>query len=159
MDNKTVFEHISVVEMREETGESDTEILTNINMELESFVDMLPDIVQNKYTAKGVIANMEYLASQEFSQKLYSFVAEYVDYLRKLYDSWNPDRTEVWLERYIGLLAAQLRTFKPVVAIWEYDISISVSYTLVLDTTLQQLEGYVVDDIPEFRKETEEDDE
>lgn len=157
MDNKMVFENISVLEVREDTGESDNEILTNINMELESFVDTLPSIVNNRKAVRGIIADMEYLASQEFANKLYSFVLEYVDYLRKLYDSWNPDRTEIWLERYMELLGAQLRTYKPIVNIWKYDISISASYTLMLDTTLQKLEGYVVDDIPEFREEEEDD--
>lgn len=157
MDNKMVFENISVLEVREDTGESDNEMLTNINMELESFIDTLPSIVNNRKAVRGIIADMEYLASQEFATKLYSFVLEYVDYLRKLYDSWNPDRTEMWLERYMELLGAQLRTYKPIVNIWKYDVSITASYTLVLDTTLQQLEGYVVDDIPEFRNEEEDD--
>lgn len=157
MNNQLVFENISVLEVREDTGESDNEILTNINMELESFVDTLPSIVNNRKAVRGIIADMEYLASQEFANKLYSFVLEYVDYLRKLYDSWNPDRTEMWLERYMELLGAQLRTYKPIVNIWKYDISITASYTLVLDTTLQKLEGYVVDDIPEFREEEEDD--
>lgn len=157
MNNQLVFENISVLEIREDTGESDNEMLTNINMELESFVDTLPSIVNNRKAVRGIIADMEYLASQEFANKLYSFVLEYVDYLRKLYDSWNPDRTEIWLERYMGLLGAQLRTYKPIVNIWKYDISITASYTLLLDTTLQKLEGYVVDDIPEFREEEEDD--
>ena len=157
MNNHLVFENISVLEVREDTGESDNEMLTNINMELESFVDTLPSIVNNRKAVRGIIADMEYLASQEFANKLYSFVLEYVDYLRKLYDSWNPDRTEMWLERYMELLGAQLRTYKPIVNIWKYDISITASYTLVLDTTLQKLEGYVVDDIPEFRAEEEDD--
>lgn len=157
MDNKMVFENISVLEVREDTGESDHEILTNINMELESFIDTLPSIVNNRKAVRGIIADMEYLASQEFANKLYSFVLEYVDYLKKLYDSWNPDRTEIWLERYMELLGAQLRTYKPIVNIWKYDISITASYTLLLDTTLQKLEGYVVDDIPEFREEEEDD--
>ena len=157
MNNHLVFENISVLEVREDTGESDNEMLTNINMELESFVDTLPSIVNNRKAVRGIIADMEYLASQEFANKLYSFVLEYVDYLKKLYDSWNPDRTEIWLERYMELLGAQLRTYKPIVNIWKYDISISASYTLVLDTTLQKLEGYVVDDIPEFREEEEDD--
>lgn len=157
MNNHLVFENISVLEVREDTGESDNEMLTNINMELESFVDTLPSIVNNRKAVRGIIADMEYLASQEFANKLYSFVLEYVDYLRNLYDSWNPDRTEIWLERYMELLGAQLRTYKPIVNIWKYDISISASYTLVLDTTLQKLEGYVVDDIPEFRAEEEDD--
>lgn len=157
MNNHLVFENISVLEVREDTGESDNEILTNINMELESFVDTLPSIVNNRKAVRGIIADMEYLASQEFANKLYSFVLEYVDYLKKLYDSWNPDRTEIWLERYMELLGAQLRTYKPIVNIWKYDISITASYTLVLDTTLQKLEGYVVDDIPEFRGEEEDD--
>lgn len=157
MNNQLVFENISVLEVREDTGESDNEILTNINMELESFVDTLPSIVNNRKAVRGIIADMEYLASQEFANKLYSFVLEYVDYLRNLYDSWNPDRTEIWLERYMELLGAQLRTYKPIVNIWKYDISISASYTLMLDTTLQKLEGYVVDDIPEFREEEEDD--
>lgn len=159
MNNHLAFENISVLEVREDTGESDNEMLTNINMELESFVDTLPSVVNNRKAVRGIIADMEYLASQEFANKLYSFVLEYVDYLRKLYDSWNPDRTEIWLERYMELLGAQLRTYKPIVNIWKYDISITASYTLLLDTTLQKLEGYVVDDIPEFRKETEEEDE
>lgn len=157
MDNNLVFENISVLEIREDTGESDNEMLTNINMELESFVDTLPTIVNNRKAVRGIIADMEYLASQEFANKLYSFVLEYVDYLKMLYDSWNPDRTEMWLERYMELLGAQLRTYKPIVNIWKYDISITASYTLVLDTTLQKLEGYVVDDIPEFRAEEEDD--
>jgi hypothetical protein len=157
MNNHLVFENISVLEIREDTGESDNEMLTNINMELESFVDTLPSVVNNREAVRGIIADMEYLASQEFANKLYSFVLEYVDYLRKLYDSWNPDRTEIWLERYMELLGAQLRTYKPIVNIWKYDISITASYTLVLDTTLQKLEGYVVDDIPEFREEEEDD--
>lgn len=157
MNNHLVFENISVLEVREDTGESDNEILTNINMELESFVDTLPSVVNNRKAVRGIIADMEYLASQEFANKLYSFVLEYVDYLRKLYDSWNLDRTEIWLERYMELLGAQLRTYKPIVNIWKYDISISASYTLMLDTTLQKLEGYVVDDIPEFREEEEDD--
>lgn len=157
MNNHLVFENISVLEVREDTGESDNEILTNINMELESFVDTLPSIVNNRKAVRGIIADMEYLASQEFANKLYSFVLEYVDYLKKLYDSWNPDRTEMWLERYMELLGAQLRTYKPIVNIWKYDISITASYTLLLDTTLQKLEGYVVDDIPEFREEEEDD--
>lgn len=157
MNNHLVFENISVLEVREDTGESDNEMLTNINMELESFVDTLPSIVNNRKAVRGIIADMEYLASQEFANKLYSFVLEYVDYLRNLYDSWNPDRTEIWLERYMELLGAQLRTYKPIVNIWKYDISISASYTLMLDTTLQKLEGYVVDDIPEFREEEEDD--
>ena len=157
MNNHLVFENISVLEIREDTGESDNEMLTNINMELESFVDTLPSIVNNRKAVRGIIADMEYLASQEFANKLYSFVLEYVDYLKKLYDSWNPDRTEIWLERYMELLGAQLRTYKPIVNVWKYDISISASYTLVLDITLQKLEGYVVDDIPEFRAEEEDD--
>ena len=157
MNNHLVFENISVLEVREDTGESDNEMLTNINMELESFVDTLPSVVNNRKAVRGIIADMEYLASQEFANKLYSFVLEYVDYLRKLYDSWNPDRTEIWLERYMELLGAQLRTYKPIVNIWKYDISITASYTLLLDTTLQKLEGYVVDDIPEFRAEEEDD--
>lgn len=157
MNNQLVFENISVLEVREDTGESDNEMLTNINMELESFVDTLPSIVNNRKAVRGIIADMEYLASQEFANKLYSFVLEYVDYLKKLYDSWNPDRTEIWLERYMELLGVQLRTYKPIVNIWKYDISISASYTLLLDTTLQKLEGYVVDDIPEFREEEEDD--
>lgn len=157
MNNHLVFENISVLEVREDTGESDNEMLTNINMELESFVDTLPSIVNNRKAVRGIIADMEYLASQEFANKLYSFVLEYVDYLKKLYDSWNPDRTEIWLERYMELLGAQLRTYKPIVNVWKYDISITASYTLVLDTTLQKLEGYVVDDIPEFRAEEEDD--
>lgn len=157
MNNNLVFENISVLEIREDTGESDNEMLTNINMELESFVDTLPSIVNNRKAVRGIIADMEYLASQEFANKLYSFVLEYVDYIKKLYDSWNPDRTEMWLERYMELLGAQLRTYKPIVNIWKYDISITASYTLVLDTTLQKLEGYVVDDIPEFRAEEEDD--
>lgn len=157
MNNQLVFENISVLEVREDTGESDNEMLTNINMELESFVDTLPSVVNNRKAVRGIIADMEYLASQEFANKLYSFVLEYVDYLRNLYDSWNPDRTEIWLERYMELLGAQLRTYKPIVNIWKYDISISASYTLMLDTTLQKLEGYVVDDIPEFREEEEDD--
>lgn len=157
MNNHLVFENISVLEVREDTGESDNEILTNINMELESFVDTLPSIVNNRKAVRGIIADMEYLASQEFANKLYSFVLEYVDYLKKLYDSWNPDRTEIWLERYMELLGAQLRTYKPIVNVWKYDISISASYTLLLDTTLQKLEGYVVDVIPEFRAEEEDD--
>ena len=157
MNNYLVFENISVLEVREDTGESDNEILTNINMELESFVDTLPSVVNNRKAVRGIIADMEYLASQEFANKLYSFVLEYVDYIKKLYDSWNPDRTEIWLERYMELLGAQLRTYKPIVNIWKYDISITASYTLVLDTTLQKLEGYVVDDIPEFRAEEEDD--
>ena len=157
MNNHLVFENISVLEVREDTGESDNEILTNINMELESFVDTLPSVVNNRKAVRGIIADMEYLASQEFANKLYSFVLEYVDYLRKLYDSWNPDRTEMWLERYMELLGAQLRTYKPIVNVWKYDISITASYTLLLDTTLQKLEGYVVDDIPEFRAEEEDD--
>ena len=157
MNNHLVFENISVLEVREDTGESDNEMLTNINMELESFVDTLPSIVNNRKAVRGIIADMEYLASQEFANKLYSFVLEYVDYIKKLYDSWNPDRTEIWLERYMELLGAQLRTYKPIVNIWKYDISISASYTLMLDTTLQKLEGYVVDDIPEFREEEEDD--
>lgn len=156
MNNHLVFENISVLEVREDTGESDNERLTNINMELESFVDTLPSIVNNRKAVRGIIADMEYLASQEFANKLYSFVLEYVDYLKKLYDSWNPDRTEIWLERYMELLGAQLRTYKPIVNVWKYDISITASYTLVLDTTLQKLEGYVVDDIPEFREEDDE---
>lgn len=157
MNNHLVFENISVLEVREDTGESDNEILTNINMELESFVDTLPSIVNNRKAVRGITADMEYLASQEFANKLYSFVLEYVDYLKKLYDSWNPDRTEIWLERYMELLGAQLRTYKPIVNVWKYDISITASYTLVLDTALQKLEGYVVDDIPEFREEEEDD--
>ena len=157
MNNHLVFENISVLEVREDTGESDNEMLTNINMELDSFVDTLPSVVNNRKAVRGIIADMEYLASQEFANKLYSFVLEYVDYLRKLYDSWNPDRTEMWLERYMELLGAQLRTYKPIVNVWKYDISITASYTLVLDTTLQKLEGYVVDDIPEFRADEEED--
>ena len=157
MNNHLVFENISVLEVREDTGESDNEILTNINMELESFVDTLPSVVNNRKAVRGIIADMEYLASQEFANKLYSFVLEYVDYLKKLYDSWNPDKTEIWLERYMELLGAQLRTYKPIVNVWKYDISITASYTLVLDTTLQKLEGYVVDDIPEFREEEEDD--
>lgn len=157
MNNQLVFENISVLEIREDTGESDNEMLTNINMELESFVDTLPSVVNNRKAVRGIIADMEYLASQEFANKLYSFVLEYVDYLKKLYDSWNPDRTEMWLERYMELLGAQLRTYKPIVNIWKYDISITASYTLLLDTTLQKLEGYVVDDIPEFREEEEDD--
>ena len=157
MNNHLVFENISVLEVREDTGESDNEMLTNINMELESFVDTLPTIVNNRKAVRGIIADMEYLASQEFANKLYSFVLEYVDYIRKLYDSWNPDRTEMWLERYMELLGAQLRTYKPIVNVWKYDISITASYTLLLDTTLQKLEGYVVDDIPEFRAEEEDD--
>lgn len=157
MNNQLVFENISVLEVREDTGESDNEMLTNINMELESFVDTLPSIVNNRKAVRGIIADMEYLASQEFANKLYSFVLEYVDYIKKLYDSWNPDRTEIWLERYMELLGAQLRTYKPIVNVWKYDISITASYTLVLDTTLQKLEGYVVDDIPEFREEEEDD--
>jgi hypothetical protein len=157
MNNHLVFENISVLEIREDTGESDNEMLTNINMELESFVDTLPSVVNNRKAVRGIIADMEYLASQEFANKLYSFVLEYVDYLKKLYDSWNPDRTEMWLERYMELLGAQLRTYKPIVNIWKYDISITASYTLLLDTTLQKLEGYVVDDIPEFRAEEEDD--
>lgn len=157
MNNQLVFENIYILEVREDTGESDNEILTNINMELESFVDTLPSVVNNRKAVRGIIADMEYLASQEFANKLYSFVLEYVDYLRKLYDSWNPDRTEMWLERYMELLGAQLRTYKPIVNVWKYDISITASYTLVLDTTLQKLEGYVVDDIPEFREEEEDD--
>lgn len=157
MNNHLVFENISVLEVREDTGESDNEILTNINMELESFVDTLPSVVNNRKAVRGIIADMEYLASQEFANKLYSFVLEYVDYIKKLYDSWNPDRTEIWLERYMELLGAQLRTYKPIVNIWKYDISITASYTLLLDTTLQKLEGYVVDDIPEFRAEEEDD--
>lgn len=157
MNNNLVFENISVLEVREDTGESDNEMLTNINMELESFVDTLPSIVNNRKAVRGIIADMEYLASQEFANKLYSFVLEYVDYLKKLYDSWNPDRTEIWLERYMELLGAQLRTYKPIVNIWKYDISITASYTLLLDTTLQKLEGYVVDGIPEFREEEEDD--
>lgn len=157
MNNQLVFENISVLEIREDTGESDNEMLTNINMELESFVDTLPSVVNNRKAVRGIIADMEYLASQEFANKLYSFVLEYVDYLKKLYDSWNPDRTEIWLERYMELLGAQLRTYKPIVNVWKYDISISASYTLMLDTTLQKLEGYVVDDIPEFREEEEDD--
>lgn len=157
MNNQLVFENISVLEVREDTGESDNEMLTNINMELESFVDTLPSVVNNRKAVRGIIADMEYLASQEFANKLYSFVLEYVDYLKKLYDSWNPDRTEIWLERYMELLGAQLRTYKPIVNIWKYDISITASYTLLLDTTLQKLEGYVVDDIPEFRAEEEDD--
>lgn len=157
MSNHLVFENISVLEIREDTGESDNEMLTNINMELESFVDTLPSVVNNRKAVRGIIADMEYLASQEFANKLYSFVLEYVDYLKKLYDSWNPDRTEMWLERYMELLGAQLRTYKPIVNIWKYDISITASYTLLLDTTLQKLEGYVVDDIPEFRAEEEDD--
>ena len=157
MNNQLVFENISVLEIREDTGESDNEMLTNINIELESFVDTLPSIVNNRKAVRGIIADMEYLASQEFANKLYSFVLEYVDYLKKLYDSWNPDRTEIWLERYMELLGAQLRTYKPIVNIWKYDISITASYTLLLDTTLQKLEGYVVDDIPEFREEEEDD--
>lgn len=157
MNNHLVFENISVLEVRVDTGESDNEMLTNINMELESFVDTLPSVVNNRKAVRGIIADMEYLASQEFANKLYSFVLEYVDYLKKLYDSWNPDRTEIWLERYMELLGAQLRTYKPIVNIWKYDISITASYTLLLDTTLQKLEGYVVDDIPEFRAEEEDD--
>lgn len=157
MNNNLVFENISVLEIREDTGESDNEMLTNINMELESFVDTLPSVVNNRKAVRGIIADMEYLASQEFANKLYSFVLEYVDYIKKLYDSWNPDRTEIWLERYMELLGAQLRTYKPIVNIWKYDISITASYTLLLDTTLQKLEGYVVDDIPEFRAEEEDD--
>lgn len=157
MNNHLVFENISVLEVREDTGENDNEMLTNINMELESFVDTLPSIVNNRKAVRGIIADMEYLASQEFANKLYRFVLEYVDYLKKLYDSWNPDRTEIWLERYMELLGAQLRTYKPIVNVWKYDISITASYTLVLDTTLQKLEGYVVDDIPEFREEEEDD--
>lgn len=157
MNNHLVFENISVLEVREDTGENDNEMLTNINMELESFVDTLPSIVNNRKAVRGIIADMEYLASQEFANKLYSFVLEYVDYIKKLYDSWNPDRTEIWLERYMELLGAQLRTYKPIVNIWKYDISITASYTLLLDTTLQKLEGYVVDDIPEFREEEEDD--
>lgn len=157
MNNQLVFENISVLEIREDTGESDNEMLTNINIELESFIDTLPSIVNNRKAVRGIIADMEYLASQEFANKLYSFVLEYVDYLKKLYDSWNPDRTEMWLERYMELLGAQLRTYKPIVNIWKYDISITASYTLLLDTTLQKLEGYVVDDIPEFRKDEEDD--
>lgn len=157
MNNQLVFENISVLEIREDTGESDNEMLTNINMELESFVDTLPSVVNNRKAVRGIIADMEYLASQEFANKLYSFVLEYVDYIKKLYDSWNPDRTEIWLERYMELLGAQLRTYKPIVNIWKYDISITASYTLLLDTTLQKLEGYVVDDIPEFREEEEDD--
>ena len=157
MNNNLVFENISVLEVREDTGESDHEILTNINMELESFIDTLPSIVNNRKAVRGIIADMEYLASQEFANKLYSFVLEYVDYIKKLYDSWNPDRTEIWLERYMELLGAQLRTYKPIVNVWKYDISITASYTLLLDTTLQKLEGYVVDDIPEFRAEEEDD--
>ena len=157
MNNNLVFENISVLEIREDTGESDNEMLTNINMELESFVDTLPTIVNNRKAVRGIIADMEYLASQEFANKLYSFVLEYVDYIKTLYDSWNPDRTEIWLERYMELLGAQLRTYKPIVNIWKYDISITASYTLLLDTTLQKLEGYVVDDIPEFRAEEEDD--
>lgn len=157
MNNNLVFENISVLEIREDTGESDNEMLTNINMELESFVDTLPSIVNNRKAVRGIIADMEYLASQEFANKLYSFVQEYVDYIKTLYDSWNPDRTEMWLERYMELLGAQLRTYKPIVNIWKYDISITASYTLLLDTTLQKLEGYVVDDIPEFRAEEEDD--
>lgn len=157
MNNNLVFENISVLEIREDTGESDNEMLTNINMELESFVDTLPSIVNNRKAVRGIIADMEYLASQEFANKLYSFVQEYVDYIKTLYDSWNPDRTEMWLERYMELLGAQLRTYKPIVNIWKYDISITASYTLLLDTTLQKLEGYVVDDIPEFRKDEEDD--
>lgn len=157
MNNHLVFENISVLEVREDTGESDNEMLTNINMELESFVDTLPSVVNSRKAVRGIIADMEYLASQEFANKLYSFVLEYVDYIKKLYDSWNPDRTEIWLERYMELLGAQLRTYKPIVNIWKYDISITASYTLVLDTTLQKLEGYVVDDIPEFREEEEDD--
>lgn len=157
MNNQLVFENISVLEIREDTGESDNEMLTNINIELESFVDTLPSIVNNRKAVRGIIADMEYLASQEFANKLYSFVLEYVDHLKKLYDSWNPDRTEIWLERYMELLGAQLRTYKPIVNIWKYDISITASYTLLLDTTLQKLEGYVVDDIPEFREEEEDD--
>lgn len=157
MNNHLVFENISVLEVREDTEESDNEMLTNINMELESFVDTLPSVVNNRKAVRGIIADMEYLASQEFANKLYSFVLEYVDYLKKLYDSWNPDRTEIWLERYMELLGAQLRTYKPIVNIWKYDISITASYTLLLDTTLQKLEGYVVDDIPEFREEEEDD--
>ena len=157
MNNQLVFENISVLEIREDTGESDNEMLTNINMELESFVDTLPSVVNNRKAVRGIIADMEYLASQEFANKLYSFVLEYVDYLKKLYDSWNPDKTEIWLERYMELLGAQLRTYKPIVNVWKYDISITASYTLVLDTTLQKLEGYVVDDIPEFREEEEDD--
>ena len=157
MNNQLVFENISVLEIREDTGESDNEMLTNINMELESFVDTLPSIINNRKAVRGIIADMEYLASQEFANMLYSFVLEYVDYLKKLYDSWNPDRTEIWLERYMELLGAQLRTYKPIVNVWKYDISITASYTLVLDTTLQKLEGYVVDDIPEFREEEEDD--
>lgn len=157
MNNNLVFENISVLEIREDTGESDNEMLTNINMELESFVDTLPTIVNNRKAVRGIIADMEYLASQEFANKLYSFVLEYVDYIKTLYDSWNPDRTEMWLERYMELLGAQLRTYKPIVNIWKYDISITASYTLLLDTTLQKLEGYVVDDIPEFRNDEEDD--
>lgn len=157
MNNHLVFENISVLEVREDTGESDNEMLTNINMELESFVDTLPSVVNNRKAVRGIIADMEYLASQEFANKLYSFVLEYVDYLKKLYDSWNPDKTEIWLERYMELLGAQLRTYKPIVNVWKYDISITASYALVLDTTLQKLEGYVVDDIPEFRAEEEDD--
>lgn len=157
MNNNLVFENISVLEIREDTGESDNEMLTNINMELESFVDTLPSVVNNRKAVCGIIADMEYLASQEFANKLYSFVQEYVDYIKTLYDSWNPDRTEMWLERYMELLGAQLRTYKPIVNIWKYDISITASYTLLLDTTLQKLEGYVVDDIPEFRKDEEDD--
>ena len=157
MNNHLVFENISVLEVREDTGESDNEMLTNINMELESFVDTLPSVVNNRKAVRGIIADMEYLASQEFANKLYSFVLEYVDYIKKLYDSWNPDKTEIWLERYMELLGAQLRTYKPIVNVWKYDISITASYTLVLDTTLQKLEGYVVDDIPEFRAEEEDD--
>lgn len=157
MNNHLVFENISVLEIREDTGESDNEMLTNINMELESFVDTLPSVVNNRKAVRGIIADMEYLASQEFANKLYSFVLEYVDYIKKLYDSWNPDRTEIWLERYMELLGAQLRTYKPIVNVWKYDISITASYTLMLDTTLQKLEGYVVDDIPEFREEEEDD--
>lgn len=157
MNNHLVFENISVLEIREDTGESDNEMLTNINMELESFIDTLPSVVNNRKAVRGIIADMEYLASQEFANKLYSFVLEYVDYLKKLYDSWNPDKTEIWLERYMELLGAQLRTYKPIVNIWKYDISITASYTLVLDTTLQKLEGYIIDDIPEFREEEEDD--
>lgn len=157
MNNHLVFENISVLEIREDTGESDNEMLTNINMELESFVDTLPSVVNNRKAVRGIIADMEYLASQEFANKLYSFVLEYVDYLKKLYDSWNPDKTEIWLERYMELLGAQLRTYKPILNVWKYDISITASYALVLDTTLQKLEGYVVDDIPEFRAEEEDD--
>lgn len=157
MNNHLVFENISVLEVREDTGESDNEMLTNINTELESFIDILPSIVNNRKAVRGIMADMEYLASQEFANKFYSFVLEYVDYLKKLYDSWNPDRTEIWLERYMELLGAQLRTYKPIVNVWKYDISITASYTLMLDTTLQKLEGYVVDDIPEFREEEEDD--